>query len=103
MQSLYLDEAHSFGIYGKNGFGISSDKFEIRERLVGTFGKKVGSYGAFVSCSRKFFEMIVNPGNCPFNLFHCFTSFCSWFDYGCFKTFFKTKCTRASLIKKQFS
>ena len=61
---LYIDEAHSFGIYGKNGFGISSEGLKSeREIMVGTFSKAVGSYGAFISCSRKFFEMIVQ--NCP--------------------------------------
>ena len=58
---LYLDEAHAAGVYGKQGFGLSSSgkKYE-REVVVGTFGKSFGSYGAFVSSSKEISQKIIN-------------------------------------------
>ncbi len=58
---LYLDEAHAIGVFGKNGFGFSSDvKKNSNEIVVGTFSKALGSYGSFVSCSKDFYKIIVN-------------------------------------------
>ena len=58
---LYLDEAHSFGLYGKNGYGFASDTNKnTNEIVVGTFSKALGSYGSFVSCSSDFYKKIVN-------------------------------------------
>ena len=57
---LYLDEAHSLGIYGKKGAGISSSGKYEKEIIVGTFGKSFGCFGSFVSASRKVIEKIVN-------------------------------------------
>ena len=58
---LYLDEAHSVGIYGKNGFGICSDyNKNDNEVIVGTLSKAFGCYGAFLSCSKKLYKLIVN-------------------------------------------
>ncbi len=60
---LYLDEAHALGVYGKIGFGLATDNKKIEnEVVVGTFSKALGSYGSFVSCSKKFYKAIVN--NC---------------------------------------
>ena len=36
---LYLDEAHSLGVYGKDGSGCSFGKKYEKEIVVGTFGK----------------------------------------------------------------
>ena len=59
--TLYLDEAHSTGIYGKNGFGICSDyNKNENEVVVGTLSKAFGCYGAFLSCSKKLHKLIVN-------------------------------------------
>ncbi len=58
---LCLDEAHSVGIYGKNGFGICSDFVKSEnEVIVGTLSKAFGCYGAFLSCSKKLYKLIVN-------------------------------------------
>jgi len=58
---LYFDEAHSMGVFGKRGFGLTSDNKKYdNEILVGTFGKAFGSYGAFVSCSEKLSKNIIN-------------------------------------------
>ena len=51
---LYIDEAHSMGVLGKNGFGIASNLYNEKEVIIGTFGKSFGSYGGFVSSSKKF-------------------------------------------------
>jgi 8-amino-7-oxononanoate synthase len=40
-----VDEAHAFGAIGKNGRGIARDVADI---AVGTFGKALGLFGAFV-------------------------------------------------------
>lgn len=47
---LVVDEAHAFGVFGQNGLGVCEhlnliDKIDL---IVGTFGKAVGSVGAFV-------------------------------------------------------
>ena len=58
---LYLDEAHAMGVLGTNGFGLSSDNAkDDKEISVGTFSKAFGSYGSFVSCSKKYHKVIVN-------------------------------------------
>lgn len=63
---VYFDEAHASGLYGKNGFGFTSDinKNENIENeiVVGTFSKAFGSYGSYISCSKKIKEKIIN--NC---------------------------------------
>ncbi|NNM67655.1 MAG: 8-amino-7-oxononanoate synthase [Spirochaetales bacterium] len=50
---LYLDEAHAFGVLGKEGGGLAQQEGWDREVdfLVGTFGKAMGSMGAFVACA----------------------------------------------------
>lgn len=59
--TLYLDEAHAMGVLGKNGFGLSSDNAKDDNEInVGTFSKAFGSYGSFVSCSKKYHKVIVN-------------------------------------------
>jgi len=51
---LYLDEAHSTGVLGKTGAGLAeaeglTDRVDV---LMGTLGKALGSFGAFVAGSR---------------------------------------------------
>ncbi len=58
---LYLDEAHATGVCGVNGFGLSSNyKKNENEVIVGTFSKAFGSYGSYISCSKKNHKIIVN-------------------------------------------
>jgi 8-amino-7-oxononanoate synthase len=59
---LYLDEAHSFGVLGKNGFGLAESLGLVDEVdfIVGTFGKVLASLGAFVVCNAVFKQYLVN-------------------------------------------
>ena len=59
---LMVDEAHATGIYGENGAGIIeedgvSDEVDI---AMGTFGKALGSYGAYAAASREMVDYLVN-------------------------------------------
>lgn len=44
---LAVDEAHSFGVYGENGLGVSENVKDKIDIIIGTFGKAIGSMGAF--------------------------------------------------------
>ncbi len=59
---LMLDEAHAMGIFGGEGAGFAAarglgEHVHIR---MGTLGKALGSYGAFVAGSRALIELLVN-------------------------------------------
>ena len=58
--TLYLDEAHSIGVYGDNGAGCAFGKRYKKEIVVGTFGKSFGSFGSFVSSSDQYIQKIIN-------------------------------------------
>ena len=59
---LYVDEAHAVGVRGNYGLGLAEELHCIDDIdfLVGTFGKAVGSAGAFVVCRSVAREMLVN-------------------------------------------
>jgi 8-amino-7-oxononanoate synthase len=50
---LYLDEAHATGLYGENGYGLSTNCVLSPETtlIMGTLSKAIGSSGAYVACS----------------------------------------------------
>ena len=59
---LVLDEAHAFGVFGKQGLGVSetlglTDKIDI---IIGTFGKAIGSMGAFAVGRKDIIEYLTN-------------------------------------------
>ena len=59
---LYLDEAHSIGLYGEKGLGLAEQHHCIDEidLLVGTFGKACGSVGAFLVCDGSVRDYLIN-------------------------------------------
>lgn len=59
---LVLDEAHAFGVFGSNGLGVAEAVGVINDvdLIVGTFGKAVGSMGAFVVGHRVLIDYLIN-------------------------------------------
>ena len=57
---LFLDEAHATGIYGDNGFGLSTKFSNDIDCVTGTFSKAFGSFGAYVSCSKNLKSFLIN-------------------------------------------
>ena len=57
---LFLDEAHATGIYGDNGFGLSTRFSNDIDCVTGTFSKAFGSFGAYVSCSKNLKSFLIN-------------------------------------------
>lgn len=51
---LYIDEAHSTGLYGQKGYGLSTmyDLDSENTIVMGTFSKAIGSSGAYLVCSK---------------------------------------------------
>ena len=60
---LYVDDAHAVGVWGPKGLGLGSDLPEV-DVLLGTCGKAIGTFGAYVACSKKMRDYLVNfcPG-----------------------------------------
>lgn len=59
---LMVDEAHATGVLGATGMGLACGR-EI-DLIMGTFGKGLGSFGAYVACSAAMREYLINfcPG-----------------------------------------
>lgn len=60
--ALMLDEAHALGVLGPGGTGYAaqlglSDQVDL---LIGTFGKALGSYGAYVAAARPWIDCLTN-------------------------------------------
>ena len=59
---VYLDDAHAFGIFGKNGSG-SAEHFSVTDRIdvhMGTLGKAAGGLGAFAAGSKVMIDYLKN-------------------------------------------
>lgn len=57
-----VDEAHATGIFGSNGAGLVEElglscRIDI---IMGTFSKALGSFGAYVACSKELKEYFIN-------------------------------------------
>lgn len=61
--SLYVDDAHAIGLYGPNGMGLTEKLGSEIDIIVGTFGKAVGSFGAFVACNHVIADTLINYSN----------------------------------------
>lgn len=62
---LYIDEAHATGIFGQNGYGVSTlyDLTEIEHCIMGTFSKALGGMGAYVATHATFIEYLITACN----------------------------------------
>lgn len=60
--NLIIDEAHAFGVFGEKGLGVAEDLGIVADvdLIVGTFGKAIGSMGAFVTGSRTLIDFLIN-------------------------------------------
>jgi 8-amino-7-oxononanoate synthase len=58
--ALIVDEAHAVGAWGPEGRGVAADSAVVPDVLVGTFGKALGTFGAFVATSRAIAELLWN-------------------------------------------
>ena len=58
---LIIDEAHAFGVYG-GGCGYCSETNELKniDLIMGTFGKAIGSYGAFAAGNKILINYLIN-------------------------------------------
>jgi 7-keto-8-aminopelargonate synthetase-like enzyme len=57
-----VDEAHATGIFGKNGSGLAeedglSNEIEV---IMGTFGKAIGGFGAYLAASKETVDYLIN-------------------------------------------
>jgi 8-amino-7-oxononanoate synthase len=59
---LYLDEAHSTGILGPNGYGLSTstDLKNISAIIMGTFSKAIGCSGGYIACDQILKDYLIN-------------------------------------------
>ncbi|SCA54881.1 putative 8-amino-7-oxononanoate synthase [Candidatus Terasakiella magnetica] len=55
---LYLDEAHATGVLGQRGYGLCAGK-NVAFKM-GTFSKALGGFGAYLVCSQKAKDFLVN-------------------------------------------
>lgn len=59
---LYVDEAHGIGVRGTRGLGVAEEQDCIKDIdfLCGTFGKALGSVGAYIVCRERIRDYLVN-------------------------------------------
>lgn len=59
---LYLDEAHATGVFGTNGYGLSTtiDLYDIPHIIMGTFSKAIGASGGYIACNNVMRDFVIN-------------------------------------------
>jgi 8-amino-7-oxononanoate synthase len=58
--AFVLDEAHAVGAVGPEGRGVAADLGVVPDVVVGTFGKALGSFGAFAATSAAVADLLWN-------------------------------------------
>ncbi len=58
--SLVVDEAHAIGAWGPEGRGVAADAAVTPDVVIGTFGKALGTFGAFAASSRAIADLLWN-------------------------------------------
>jgi 8-amino-7-oxononanoate synthase len=56
---LYIDEAHATGALGPDGFGLCAAHKGTVDIAMGTFGKGLGSFGAYIACSHTIRDYLI--------------------------------------------
>ena len=59
---LAVDEAHAFGVVGPSGKGAAADQGIEPDFLVGTLGKAIGVYGAFIVGPPVLRDLLISQG-----------------------------------------
>jgi 8-amino-7-oxononanoate synthase len=59
---ILVDEAHATGIFGKDGAGMVEEQGlnDGVDLIMGTFSKALGSFGAYLACSREVKTYLIN-------------------------------------------
>ncbi|MBU0731099.1 MAG: 8-amino-7-oxononanoate synthase [Proteobacteria bacterium] len=59
---LMVDEAHATGVFGSNGGGVIQEEGVVDQVdiAMGTFGKALGSYGAYIAASHDMVQFLIN-------------------------------------------
>lgn len=60
--ALYVDEAHATGVLGPQGRGLAAECGGV-DIVMGTLGKALGAFGAYIAGSRTLIDWLVN--RCP--------------------------------------
>jgi 8-amino-7-oxononanoate synthase len=58
--ALVLDEAHALGVHGPEGRGLAARAGVVPDVLVGTFGKAIGTFGAFAATTPAIAQLLWN-------------------------------------------
>lgn len=58
--ALILDEAHAIGVRGPEGRGVAAEAGVVPDVLIGTFGKALGSFGAFAATTPAVAQLLWN-------------------------------------------
>ena len=58
--ALVVDEAHAIGAHGDEGRGLCSSFGVVPDVLIGTFGKALGTFGAFAATTRAVADLLWN-------------------------------------------
>ncbi|HEU0030944.1 MAG TPA: 8-amino-7-oxononanoate synthase [Kofleriaceae bacterium] len=58
--AVVLDEAHAIGVVGEQGRGAASTSAARPDLVIGTFGKALGTFGAFAATTRAIADLLWN-------------------------------------------